>query len=107
MSEIPLAQFMSKRTAESVVVDVREPDEYDEVHIPDVVHIPLGQLPARLEEVSRPQGDEPIYIVCRSGKRSLQGAETLSQAGMSAVSVMDGTLGWIEAGGEVRTGSER
>lgn len=107
MSEIPVAQFMSTRTAGSVIIDVREQEEYDEAHIPGVVHIPLGQLPNRLDDVPRPQGEEPIYVVCRSGKRSLQGVETLSQAGMSAVSIEDGTLGWAKAGGELRTGSER
>lgn len=107
MNEIPVAQFMSKRTADSVVIDVREQEEYDEAHIPGVVHIPLGQLPDRLDDVPRPLGEEPIYVVCRSGKRSLQGVETLAGAGMPAVSIQDGTLGWIKAGGALSTGSER
>ncbi|WP_168582969.1 rhodanese-like domain-containing protein [Gephyromycinifex aptenodytis] len=107
MTEIPLTEFMNQRTADTVLVDVREQDEYEEAHIPGVVHIPLGQLSARTAEIPQPSGDDPIYVVCRSGKRSLQGAQVLSQAGLPAVSVMEGTLGWIEAGGEVRTGSQR
>lgn len=87
-----------------VLVDVRETEEYVEGHVPGAIHIPLGQLPQRTEEV--PAGD-PVYVICRSGARSQRGADVLEAAGRRCLSVAGGTMGWIEAGHPVVTGSDR
>ena len=47
-----------------------------------------------------------VNVICRSGKRSLVGAQALLDAGRDAVSVAEGTLGWIAAGHPVVTGME-
>lgn len=88
----------------AIVVDVRETEEYVEGHVPGAIHIPLAQLPQRLDEV--PAG-EPVYVICRSGMRSQRGAEVLEAAGRQALSVAKGTMGWVEAGHPVVTGSSR
>lgn len=85
------------------VLDVRQPDEYEEGHVPGAVLIPLDQLPDRLDEV--PSGD-PLYVVCRSGGRSKKAAEVLRPRGVNAVNVAGGTLAWIEAGEPTATGTE-
>lgn len=87
-----------------ILVDVRETEEYVEGHVPGAIHIPLGQLSNRLDEV--PEG-EPVYVICRSGMRSQRGAEVLDGAGRRTLSVAGGTMGWIEAGHPVVTGSNR
>jgi rhodanese-related sulfurtransferase len=86
-----------------VVVDVRMPDEYDEAHMPGAALIPLPELPERHGEI--PDADT-VYVICRSGGRSLTACEFLVAAGRSAVNVGGGTLAWIEAGHPVATGAE-
>ncbi len=62
------------------ILDVREPSEWDEFHIPNTTLIPLGELPDRLDEV--PQG-QPIIVVCRSGNRSQSGQRHPAQCRFS------------------------
>ncbi|MEY4275621.1 MAG: sulfurtransferase, rhodanese related [Actinomycetota bacterium] len=77
------------------VLDVREQEEYDEVHVPGVVLIPLGQLEERIDEV---EDGSRVFVICRSGARSLKGADILEANGIDAVSVAGGTLGWVASG---------
>lgn len=101
--EIDLETFATRReTGDAVVVDVREPDEYVEGHVPGALNIPLGQLGARAGEI--PAGD--VLAICKSGGRSLQGAEVLAAGGRTASSVAGGTMGWIRGGREVVTGDQ-
>lgn len=80
------------------VLDVREQDEWNEGHVPGAKHIPLGSLQERIDEVD---DATRVFVVCRSGKRSLEGASILEENGIDAVSVAGGTLGWIHSGREV------
>lgn len=104
MQEITIAELVEARRAGATLVDVRETEEYVEAHVPGAIHIPLGLLPQRLDQV--PAADE-VFVICRSGVRSQQGAEILTAAGRRAISVAEGTLGWIQAGHPVATGAER
>ena len=70
-------------------VDVRELSEWNEFHAPGTTLVPLGELPARLNEIPR---DRPIVVVCRSGNRSQQGRDILLEAGFTDVTSMDGGL---------------
>jgi thioredoxin 1 len=89
--------------SEAVVLDVRNPDEYESGHVPGAKLIPLGELAGRQDEI--PDGD-PIYVICASGGRSLTAATALVNAGYHAVSVAGGTKGWIEQGRPYVTGME-
>lgn len=73
------------------IVDVREPAELvgDLGQIDGVLHIPLGELKARLAEVPR---DKPVVCVCRSGRRSTQAAVILEKAGLQDVANMTGGM---------------
>jgi rhodanese-related sulfurtransferase len=77
------------------VLDVREQEEYDEAHVPGVVLIPLGELEQRSHEV---EDGSRVFVICRSGARSLKGAEILEANGIDCVSVAGGTMGWIASG---------
>ena len=79
----------------AVVVDVREPDEYAEGHVPGAVNLPTGRLPGRLDELDR---DRTVYVVCASGNRSSAMTEVLTGAGFDAVNVTGGTSAWTGAG---------
>ena len=77
------------------LLDVREDDEWAAGRIDGAVHIPLGELPARIGELDR---DRPVATVCRSGGRAGRAAELLTQAGVSA-EVMDGGMtAWSQDG---------
>ncbi|MQA07920.1 MAG: rhodanese-like domain-containing protein [Pseudonocardiaceae bacterium] len=73
------------------LLDVREHDEWSAGHAPDAVHIPLGELPARLAEL--PDADA-LYVVCRSGGRSARAAAYLNANGWEAVNVDGGMHSW-------------
>lgn len=86
----------------ATVVDVREPHEYVQGHVPGAILIPLGDLPGRANELPR---REPVYVICASGRRSQTGASILEAAGVDAISVAGGTDGWIADGREYVTGA--
>jgi rhodanese-related sulfurtransferase len=77
------------------LVDVREPRELLDGHVAEVVHIPLGQLAARLGELDR---DRPVAFICRSGARSAGAVRTAAAAGYDAVNVKGGMTAWVRAG---------
>ncbi|MDU4697153.1 MAG: rhodanese-like domain-containing protein [Paenibacillus sp.] len=73
------------------VLDVREPLEWAEGHIPGAKHIPLGQLPERHAELD-PQ--EELIVVCRSGGRSSLACELLGERGYNVVNLLGGMMAW-------------
>ena len=84
------------------VVDVRQPDEYDEAHVPGARLIPLAEVPDRVGEFPT---DREVYIICKSGGRSAKAVEFLRAQGVEAVNVTGGTMAWIEAGEPVERGA--
>jgi len=84
------------RRGEAVLIDVREPWEYDQMRIPGAQLIPLGELPDRLREVPE---DRDVYVHCRMGGRSGRAVEYLREHGRPrAVNVSGGIEAWKEAG---------
>ncbi|MGW4641892.1 rhodanese-like domain-containing protein [Sphaerisporangium sp. NPDC004334] len=80
---------------DAYLLDVREPDEWQAGHAPTAVHIPLGTLQQRVEEI--PAG-VPVYVVCRVGGRSAQATAWLNHVGREAVNVGGGMHSWAAAG---------
>jgi rhodanese-related sulfurtransferase len=74
-----------------VLLDVREKWELDQARLPDTLHIPLQEIPARLPELDR--GAE-IVVLCRSGVRSLHVARFLEHQGFRAYNLRGGILAW-------------
>jgi rhodanese-related sulfurtransferase len=94
-AEISAAEASAKRDAGAFVLDVREPDEWNESHIPGSTLIALGELEARVKEVPR---DREVIVVCRSGNRSRAGRAILVNAGFTQVtSVAGGLTAWAAA----------
>jgi len=73
------------------IVDVREPEEWEAGRIPGVKHIPLGEIPIRLNEIDP---KKETILVCRSGNRSGKAAEFLTQKGYNVVNMRGGMLDW-------------
>jgi rhodanese-related sulfurtransferase len=74
---------------EVVVLDVRTPEEFQGGHIPNATLIPLQELENRLNEIDKKKG---YLVVCRSGNRSAQASEILSNNGFSTIYNMTGGM---------------
>jgi len=82
-----------------VVVDVREPWEYQKGHVPGAVLIPLGLLPSRPSELDP---EKPVAVICQSGSRSQSAAALLGQKGFKTIyNVSGGTSAWKHSGLEL------
>jgi rhodanese-related sulfurtransferase len=86
----------------ATLIDVREPAEYVEAHVPGAVLIPMGQLASRLDEVPK---DRTVYVICRSGNRSGAMGPLLDANGYESVNVVGGTAAWVRAGHPYDTGA--
>ncbi len=102
ISEISVNELTTLVENGSLVIDVREPDEYESGHIPGAILVPLSTVPNNSSEF---ESEETVYIVCRSGGRSMQACEMLHEIGITnVVNVAGGTVGWIALGNEIVTG---
>lgn len=82
------------------LIDVREPQELAEASILGAVHIPLGQLPARIGELDP---DRRYAFVCPSGKRSAAATRIAVKAGLDAANVRGGVTAWSAVGLPLKT----
>jgi len=86
---------VNARLHQAQLVDVREDSEVAQGRIPGTIHIPLGQLPARVAELDRTR---PVIAICRSGNRSGRATQFLVQAGYDCDNMAGGMLAWQAAG---------
>jgi sulfur-carrier protein adenylyltransferase/sulfurtransferase len=81
-----------------VVLDVREPDEFEQGALPGVIHIPRGHLEAQVE-TRIVDHDAPVIVYCAGGVRSAFAAKTLGELGYRDVTSMAGGFGkWKDEG---------
>lgn len=84
-----------------VLLDVRQPAEYADGHIPGAVLVPLSDLPERMAELDR---GKPVLAYCRTGARSLSAARLLTNHGFEAFSLTGGIEAWNGAVSRARAG---
>lgn len=84
-----------ERRDELVFLDVREEDEWEAGHIDGSLHIPMGELGERQDELP---ADRPIVAVCRSGNRSAAVTEALKRAGYDVENLVGGVAEWDGVG---------
>jgi rhodanese-related sulfurtransferase len=101
------------REGNNILIDVRQPGEYEQSHIPGSKLIPLDELDARYNELDK---NKNIITYCRAGRRSLGAATYLCNLGFKNVYTMDGGIlewnyktlsGFPEEKPEFITGSEQ
>jgi rhodanese-related sulfurtransferase len=97
-----LAELLAEESGPVRLIDVREPHEFQEGHVPGAVLIPLGEVPARVEEF-RSAGT--TYVICRSGARSMRACEHVADFGIDVANVAGGTMAWQLSGRNVETES--
>ena len=73
------------------VLDVRTPGEFETVHMPGSYNVPLDLLREHRDEILA-HVDEDVVLVCRSGQRAAQAEETLRNAGLPNVHILDGGI---------------
>ncbi len=85
-----------------VLIDVRNPDEYQKMHIPNAVLYPLPQFtPENIVQKLAEQGLEKseIYVTCASGKRAEMACQLFYAENYPNVTLVEGgTMGWYQAG---------
>lgn len=81
--------------ADAFLLDVREHDEWQAGHAPTAVHIPMGELGLRQDELP---AEQPIVTICRSGNRSAAVVQALTRAGYDAHNLDGGMHEWVAAG---------
>lgn len=113
VDELTVSQLHEKiqQNPQSVVIDIREPSETAQGIIPHSTAIPRGVLEMQLESFATMAerfssldelAEQPIYLLCRSGARSILSAVSLKQMGFESVySIEGGFLAWQAAGYEV------
>jgi rhodanese-related sulfurtransferase len=100
--EVTVEELAAARERGARVLDVRSPQEYARGHVPGAVNVPLEELLAAPASA----GSDGVHVVCQSGRRSLEAARALEQAGVTAVSVAGGTSAWAESGRGVEGGEQ-
>lgn len=100
--EISAAELQAELTSESApfLLDVREPYEWQQVRMPGAVHIPMNDIPQRVDELPH---DSPIVVICAHGSRSYGVAGYLLEEGYTARSLAGGLSGWARDGGPVES----
>jgi rhodanese-related sulfurtransferase len=93
--EIEVTELAARRAEGAVLIDVREDDEFAAARVPGAVHIPLGEVVERIDEVPT---EGTVYVICARGGRSARAAAHFRSLGIDAVNVAGGTVGWIDAG---------
>ena len=93
MAEITIHDTDQRRST-ARILDVREDFEVTDGMIPGALHIPMGQLQARLAELDPAV---PVIAVCHSGNRSARVADALTGAGFTADTMAGGMTAWTHA----------
>ena len=76
---------------DALLLDVREPSELRVAAVAGAVHVPMREVPARLDELPR---DHPILVICHHGGRSQVVADWLAANGFDAANVAGGIDAW-------------
>ncbi|MYR07582.1 sulfurtransferase [Gordonia sp. SID5947] len=102
--QVPVTELPDDFTDEvdRVLLDVREDDEWAAGHVRGALHIPLGDVPARIDEIDL---DADLLVVCHSSGRSMRVLQYLAQQGYEGSCVRGGMLAWVENQKPVEAGS--
>lgn len=100
----PAAAEAAARAGELVLVDVRDARERAQGRPPRSLHVPLGELGDRLDELPT---DRTVAFVCQSGMRSAAAARRAARSGRRAANVRGGLVAWSRAGLPLERGPER
>jgi rhodanese-related sulfurtransferase len=102
IAEISVTELEKLIAAGSLLIDVREADEFAAGHVPTAISIPLSTVQDRVDEF-RHQGT--VYVICQVGGRSMRACQYLADFDIeNLVNIAGGTTGWIALGNDVVAG---
>jgi rhodanese-related sulfurtransferase len=94
ISEVTTAELHDALANGARLIDVREVDEYAEVHIAGSELMPLSALADTVGAI----GSGPVFVICKSGGRSAMACEFMSSLGIDATNVAGGMMSWLHSG---------
>ncbi len=100
MAQTTIADLPTEFGPSTLLLDVREDDEWNQGHAAAAQHIPMGEVPGRLNEIDR---SATLYVICKAGGRSAKVADFLARDGFEPINVEGGMLAWAAAGRPVVT----
>ncbi len=77
--------------SETVIIDVREPNEYVESHIESAISMPLGKLKDDISKIIEHK-NKPVLLSCQTGTRAASAGKILTKAGFEQVYVITGGM---------------
>lgn len=80
------------------LLDVRSSEEYEQSHLRGALNIDVQEPDFQAEVSNKLEKNKPVYVYCRSGRRSLFAGEMLAKDGYTVVDLDGGILGWEKAG---------
>lgn len=83
---------------DAVFLDIREQHEWDAGHAPGAVHIPLGEIGQRLDEIRQLAADGPLVVSCKGGGRVKRTLPSLAEYGLDVANLEGGMNAWHQAG---------
>lgn len=87
-----LKNYLETTDVSPILLDVREPWEFQTCHIEGALHIPMGQIPTRYQQLD---ASKEFIVICHHGMRSLQVAQFLEKAGFkNIVNLTGGVDAW-------------
>ena len=87
----------------TIIVDVRNPEEFATGHLPDAKNIPLAELPKRMTELEKFK-TRTIVVVCQKGSRSASAVALLTKAGYTEATSLEGGIDeWNKQGLPLKT----
>ena len=91
VEEMSPSRFAERRNAGELwqLLDVREAWELEVARLPDAIHIPMGEVAQRMDELDR---ERPLAVMCHGGVRSLRVATFLQEAGFPAIANLTGGI---------------
>ena len=90
--EVSVDELEAALAAGAMLFDVRETNEYEDGHVGGAIHVPLGTVADNVAVFHPADGDEPAYVICRSGGRSMRACEFLAQHGVDRLVEQDGRM---------------
>ncbi|GKW44833.1 rhodanese-like domain-containing protein [Planococcus sp. NCCP-2050] len=84
-------QELVEKGEEIYLIDVREDEEVAYGMVPGAKHIPLGQLPERLDEL---EAGTAVHVICKAGGRSAMACDFLESNGIETINIEGGMMNW-------------
>ncbi|KRM86322.1 rhodanese-like domain-containing protein [Liquorilactobacillus vini] len=97
-------ELNNKMNRQTAIMDVRQPYEYQEGHIPGAVNYPLMQVLQDPQAALKQVSGRPLYVICHSGARSRQATKALSRYDQQVINVSGGMMNWH---GKVKQGAKK